>query len=102
MKLKDPGAIVDPLVGEKKIDVKEFWVLKVTYDESVGKDTWYFLFDKKLCIEGYQFFHNELKNDGEYIILEDELVVGGIKCQKTELVLNSNNKFLGIDMLSIE
>ena len=47
MKLKDPGAIVDPLVGEKKIDEEEFWVLKVTYDESVGKDTWYFLFDKK-------------------------------------------------------
>ena len=47
MKLKDPGAIVDPFVGEKKIGEKEFWVLKVTYDKSVGTDTWYFLFDKK-------------------------------------------------------
>ena len=103
MKLKDPGAIVDPFVGEKKIGEKEFWVLKVTYDESVGTDTWYFLFDKKtFALKRYQFFHNELENDGEYIILEDELVVGGIKMPKNRSwFLNSNNKFLGIDRLSI-
>ena len=42
-----------------------------------------FLFDKKtFALKQYQFFHDELKNDGEYIILEDEIIVGGIKMPK--------------------
>ena len=102
MKLKDPGTIIDPKVEKKKIDGKEYWMLKVTYDETVGKDTWYFFFDQNTyALKHYQFFHDESKNDGEYIELEDELVIGGIKMPKNRSwYYNSNNQFLGIDRLS--
>ena len=45
MKLKDKGTQLSPTVATKKFKGKEYKVLKVTYDEAVGKDTWYFYFD---------------------------------------------------------
>ena len=103
MKLKDPGTIIDPKIKKIKIDQDEFWILKVTYEESVGSDTWYFFFDNETyALKKYKFYHDESKNDGEYILLEDELLVGGIKMPKNRSwYLNSNNEFLGIDRLSV-
>ena len=46
MKLKDPGTIVDPKVTKKRFKGKRYLVLKVSYDQEVGKDTWYFYFDQ--------------------------------------------------------
>lgn len=104
MKLNDPGTIIEPNVEKRTINGEEYWVLKATYEESVGRDTWYFFFDKlTFALKRYQFFHDESKNDGEYILLNDEILVEGIKMPKNRSwYYNSNNKFLATDRLSVE
>jgi len=102
MKLKNPGTLIDPKVNERWIEGKPYWVLKVNYEKEVGEDTWYFYFDKKTyALKQYQFYHDESKNDGEYIVLEGELDVNGIKMPKDRSwYYNSNDQFLGIDRLT--
>lgn len=104
MKLNDPGTIIEPNVEKRLINGEEYWVLKATYEESVGRDTWYFFFDKQtFALKRYQFFHDESKNDGEYILLNDEILVEGIKMPKNRSwYFNSNDKFLATDRLSVE
>jgi hypothetical protein len=102
MKLKDPGTIISPKVLEKTINDLSYWVLKVNYKPEVGSDTWYFYFDKNsYALKRYQFFHDESKNDGEYIILENELEIAGIRMPKNRSwYYNSDNTYLGKDILS--
>ncbi|WP_420571438.1 DUF6503 family protein [Kordia sp.] len=102
MKLKDPGTIIDPKVQKKTFKGKEYLVLKATYNENVGKDTWYFYFDPKTyAMEVYQFFKDESKNDGEYILLTEEAVINGIKMPKKRAwYYNENNGYLGTDILN--
>lgn len=102
MKLKDEGTIIHPKVEKKTFKEKEYLVLKVTYKESVGKDTWYFYFDPKTyAMEVYQFFKDESKNDGEYILLTEEKVVNGIKMPKKRAwYYNKNDGYLGTDILN--
>ncbi|HMB61852.1 MAG TPA: DUF6503 family protein [Eudoraea sp.] len=101
MKLRDPGTIIDPIVHKKTFEEKEYLVLKVTYDKTVGGDTWYFYFDPATyAMEVYQFYHNEASNDGEYILLSGEERVSGIKMPKTRAwYYNSDDKYLGTDVL---
>ncbi len=101
MKLKDPGTIIDPKVQKKKFKGKEYLVLKVNYEEGVGKDTWYFYFDPNtFAMEVYQFYHDETKNDGEYILLTEEVEVQGIKMPKNRAwYYNEGDKYLGTDFL---
>lgn len=102
MKLRDPGTILDPIVQTKTFKGKEYLVLKVTYEESVGSDTWYFYFDPiTFAMEVYQFYHDESKNDGEYIVLEDLENVASIKMPKRRTwYTNSDDKLLGTDILT--
>lgn len=102
MKLRDAGTLIDPEVDERVVEGIAYWVLKVTYEPEVGSDTWYFYFDQKTyALKRYQFFHDESLNDGEYIILEDELEIGGIRMPKNRSwYYNSDNSYLGIDILS--
>jgi len=102
MKLKDKGTNLDPKVQTKTFKGKEYLVLKVTYDESVGKDVWYFYFDPtSYAMEVYQFFHDESKNDGEYILLSDLENVGTIKMPKVRAwYYNKDDKHLGTDTLT--
>jgi len=102
MKLKDPGTLVSPEVRTKKFKGKEYLVLKVTYTEDVGKDIWYFYFDPTTyAMEVYQFYHDESKNDGEYILLTGEEEVAGIKMPKTRAwYYNKDDKHLGTDVLT--
>ncbi|WP_024480797.1 DUF6503 family protein [Cellulophaga baltica] len=102
MKLKDKGTNLDPKVQTKTFKGKEYLVLKVTYDESVGKDVWYFYFDpRSYALEVYQFFHDESKNDGEYILLSDLENVGTIKMPKVRAwYYNKDDKHLGTDTLT--
>ena len=104
MKLKDKGAIVDSNVTQRSVNGISYWVLKTTYTPEVGSDTWYFYFDKNTYqLKRYQFFHDEAKNDGEYIILENELIVGGIKMPKDRAwYYNKDDKYLGTDYLTIK
>ena len=102
MKLKDPGTIIDHIVVRKPFKGKEYLVLKVTYDKEVGKDTWYFYFDPKTyALEVYQFFHDESKNDGEYILLTEEEKILNIKMPKNRAwYYNKDDTYLGTDILT--
>ncbi len=102
MKLKNPGTLIDPKVEKKSFKGKEYLVLKVNYEEAVGKDTWYFYFDPTTyAMEVYQFFHDESKNDGEYILLSDIMELNGLKIPKTrKWYYNRNDKYLGTDTLN--
>ncbi len=102
MKLKDKGTLVDPKTRLKKFKGKEYLVLKVNYKQDVGKDTWYFYFDPKTyAMKVYQFFHDETINDGEYILLSDELEYNQIKLpQNRAWYYNKNDQHLGTDILT--
>ena len=73
----------------------------MSYDETVGKDTWYFYFDKNdYRLRHYQFYHDEANNDGEYILLSEEAVVQGIKMPKVRAwYTNGDDRYLGTDVL---
>lgn len=101
MKLKDEGTIIHDKVETKTFKGKQYLVLKATYKKEVGKDTWYFYFNlKTFAMEVYQFFHDESKNDGEYILLTKEETINGIKMPKNRAwFMNIDNKHLGTDIL---
>ncbi len=101
MKLKDGGTIIHDKVASKTFKGKAYWVLKATYEKAVGEDTWYFYFNKDTyAMEIYQFFHEESKNDGEYILLSEEETINGIKMPKVRAwYMNKDDKYLGTDIL---
>lgn len=101
MKLKDPGTLVDPGVKKRNFKGKDYLVLKVTYSEGVGQDTWYFYFDpSNYAMQVYQFYHDESNNDGEYILLSGEVEVSGIRMPQTRAwYYNKDNTYLGTDIL---
>ncbi|MEA1787605.1 DUF6503 family protein [Arenibacter sp. GZD96] len=102
MKLRDPGTRLDPLVQKKKFLGKTYFVLKVTYDASVGSDTWYFYINPTTyALEGYQFFKDEAKNDGEYIVLSGEEQIKGMRIPKNRAwYYNKDDGYLGTDVLT--
>ncbi len=101
MKLKDPGTHIDPTVHKKTFKGKEYLVLKVTYDQEVGSDIWQFYFNPDTyAMEVYQFFKGPDEKTGEYILLTDEVVIGGIKMPKDRAwYYNKDDGYLGTDKL---
>ncbi|MGS2727506.1 DUF6503 family protein [Psychroserpens sp. BH13MA-6] len=106
MKLKDPGTIIAPDVTRKTFKGKDYLVLKVTYEEAVGNDIWFFYFDPNtFAMEVYQFFKTDDKgqmkpNTGEYILLTDLVEINAIKMPKVRAwYYNKNNQYLGTDTL---
>lgn len=101
MKLNDSGTNIYETVQKKTFKNKEYLVLKVDYDEAVGKDTWYFYFDPTTyAMEVYQFFKDESKNDGEYILLTETMEVNDIKMPKIRAwYYNKDDGYLGTDTL---
>ena len=101
MKLKDPGTILDSVVQRKTFKGKEYLVLRVTYDEAVGSDTWQFYFDPEThAMEVYQFFKGKDEMTGEYILLTDVLEVNGIKMPKDRAwYYNKDDGYLATDRL---
>uniref|UniRef100_UPI0040480B2C DUF6503 family protein n=1 Tax=Roseivirga sp. TaxID=1964215 RepID=UPI0040480B2C len=99
MKLMDPGTKIDPQVQTTKFDDKDVLALKVTYDAKVGKDIWYFYFNPETyAMEGYRFFHDEAKNDGEYILISGLEIQNGLRIPKDRAwYTNDENKWLGTD-----
>jgi hypothetical protein len=102
MKLKDEGTLIHQKIAKKIFMGKEYLVLKVNYEEEVGKDNWYFYFNpKNYAMEVYQFFHDESKNDGEYIVLSGEETINQIKMPKVRAwFYNKDEGYLGTDILS--
>jgi len=106
MKLKDPGTHISETVERKTFKDKDYLVLKVTYDESVGSDIWYiYLNPETYAMEVYQFFKtdengNQNNESGEYILLSEEMVVNDIKMPKVRAwYYNKDDKYLGTDIL---
>jgi hypothetical protein len=102
MKLTDPGTIIDPVVEKKELMGKEYLVLKVKYEEGIGKDSWLFYFDPKTyAMQMYQFYHNVAENDGEYIVLSEEEVYSGIRIPKIRTwYVNKDRSLLATDKLT--
>ncbi len=101
MKLNDPGTQIEPSVELVDFYGKKYNKIRVTYDQSVGKDTWYFYFDPATnALQAYQFFKDESKNDGEYILFEGEIIKDGIKIPKDrKWYYNNDGKYLATDVL---
>ena len=101
MKLKDAGTRIGDEVIETTFMGKPVLALRVTYDESVGKDIWYFYFNPSTyAMVGYRFYHDEAKNDGEYIVLEDMIIEQGLRIPRNRSwFTNAEDKLLGTDYL---
>ena len=101
MKLKDSGAQIDPKTERVVFHGKESIRMRVTYDPSVGSDTWYFYFNpENYALIAYQFYHNEAIGDGEYILLEALETVEGIKMPKIRSwYYNNDGSYIGTDEL---
>lgn len=99
MKLRDPGAIIEPEPAPDTWEGEEALRVRVTYDPEVGGDTWYFFFDPETArLVGYRFHHDEAKNDGEYILLGGEIEGGGLRLPaKRSWYWNDGGGFLGDD-----
>lgn len=102
MKLKDPGTIVHKEVKDTTFNDQPYKVLKVNYEEEVGSDVWYFLFHPETyALKAYKFYHDESKNNGEFISLEEEELVQGIKIPKVRnWYWNENEDFIATDILT--
>lgn len=101
MKLRDSGTKISPKVEKTAFDGKNVYSLKITYEEIVGSDTWYFYFDvETFALSGYRFYHDESKNDGEYILVEGEAIANGVRLPKArKWYRHEDNKFLGTDTI---
>ena len=106
MKLKDPGTQLSPKVEEVVFKGNNYLKLKVTYDEAVGSDVWFFYFNPTTyAMEIYQFFKGDPdgagKDTGEYILLSEESTVHGIKMPKVRAwYYNKDDKYLGTDTIT--
>ena len=101
MKLKDPGTRISEQVSRRRFKGVEYLVLEVKYDPETGSDTWYFYFDPETyALRMYQFYHNPQANDGEYILLEGETEIEGMRIPlKRSWYTNDREAFLGADIL---
>lgn len=99
MKLKDPGTIIDPNVHARDFFGQELLEVRVTYDQEVGNDIWYFYFHPDTyALSGYRFYHDESKNDGEYILIEGEKQVNGMKIPaRRHWYTHTDRRLLGTD-----
>lgn len=105
MKLYDPGTNLAPDAEKVAFMEQDYWRLKVTYDEQVGSDVWFFYFNlETFALEAYQFYKGDPegagKNTGEYILLSELGTVHGILMPKIRRwFYNKNDEFLGTDFL---
>jgi len=99
--LHDPGTILHDKVSRKDFFGKDALELKITYDPTVGEDIWYFYFDTKTyAMVGYRFYHDETANDGEYILLSEEINYKSVRIPKNrKWYTHKEDKFLGEDRL---
>ncbi|MEM1215253.1 MAG: DUF6503 family protein [Bacteroidota bacterium] len=101
MKLRDPGTQIDS--EAKRVDFfgEELVQIRATYTREVGDDVWYFYFSPdQHALRGYRFYHEEANNDGEYILLEDEVQVGKLLLPaKRHWYYHKNGEYLGSDSI---
>lgn len=100
-KLNDPGSIIDPKVDKVDFFGKELLQIRISYAPEVGNDVWYFYFHPKTyALSGYRFYHDETKNDGEYILLEGETSARDVRLRSRRTwYTHKEDKLLGADIL---
>jgi hypothetical protein len=100
MKLTDAGVTVAETVNNEEVEGKTYPTIRVSYDPAVGKDNWFFYCDAKTsALKAYRFNHGKSES-GEYILLEEELDVNGIKLPKIrKWYWNKDNQYIGTDNL---
>jgi len=103
LKLNDDGTNFNPLVKAVDFFGKKSLEIRVIYDQNVGSDVWYFYFNpESYALQGYRFYHDEEKNDGEYIILEEEVTHENVRLPKErKWYTHKEDKFLGADILDV-
>ena len=102
MKLKDAGTIIHETVEKVHFENNTALKLQVTYEETTGQDTWYFYIDPVTYrMVGYQFFHDESINDGEYITLGEPLTISGMRIPNDRSwYVNKDSTYLGTDRIT--
>lgn len=100
MKLTDDGVHVNDAENTEVLEGKTYQVLQVNFDPSVGSDNWFFYLNPEThAMKAYRFNHGDPES-GEYILLEQELTVDGIKLPKVrKWYWNKNNEYIGTDTL---
>jgi hypothetical protein len=100
MKLTDEEVNVTGAGKLEEIEGKQYQVLEVKFDPAVGSDNWFFYLEPETyAMKAYRFNHGEPES-GEYILLEQEEVVGGIRMPKVrKWYWNKNNEYRGTDTL---
>jgi hypothetical protein len=80
--------------------VKDYQVLQVNYEPSVGNDHWTFFFSPETAaMEAYSFHWGEPEG-GEYVVLDEETEVNGIKIPKVrKWYFTKGDQYLGTDTL---
>ncbi|MBZ9731094.1 DUF6503 family protein [Salegentibacter sp. JZCK2] len=100
MKLTDEGVKVREAGKVEEIEGNNYKVLEVNFDPSAGSDNWFFYFEPESnAMKAYRFNHGDPES-GEYILLEEEEIVQGIKMPKVrKWYWNKNNEYIGTDTL---
>ena len=106
MKLRDPGTQLDPVVKRVEFEGREVFALRVTYAADVGSDVWDFFMDTETsALVGCRFFHDEAKQDGEFIAF-DGMIEGpyGLRLPKDRRWhMNTDGEFIALDeIVSVE
>jgi hypothetical protein len=80
MKLRDPGTRLEPVATRAVFQGTPVYELRVTYQESVGTDSWFFYLDPRTCaLVGLRFYHGREERDGEFAVLSSEIVAQGLR-----------------------
>lgn len=99
MKLQDDGTRIHPRVYLRDFYGQQLLEVGVSYSPETGSDVWYFYFDPTTyALRGYRFYHDEARNDGEYVLLRDEVELGPLRLPaRREWYSNAEREYLGVD-----
>ena len=101
MKLHDPGTRVADEVSATVFQGQNVLDLMVTYDPGVGSDVWHMYIDPETGrLVGYAFYKTVAEEHGEYIVLEDEIIIGTARIPaRRHWYRVPGDEFLGTDTL---
>lgn len=100
MKLTDAGTLASDTIYTQNFHGKDLQVMEVNYEPGVGNDSWSFYFNPETAaMEAYSFDWGD-PEAGEYVLLNEELVVNGIKLPKVrKWYFTKEDQYLGTDAL---
>lgn len=98
MKLLDRGTKIDEIARKTTYENLPAFEVRVPYKS----DTWYFYFDRvSYRLLGYKFYQDEEEINGEWIRLEEQILVEGILMpKKRSWYTLPEEKYLGMDILT--